>query len=90
MDFKKLVDSTVRKEAFEELVMLGKYYKSVGDISKMKETTFKLECLVNKNANERNGKTIRPKEIILKPEERILATTDTSDDAVSVGSSDNN
>jgi hypothetical protein len=56
----------------------------------MKETTIKLEFLVNKNANEQNGKLIRSKENVLTNKERILATTDTLDDAVSVGSTNDN
>jgi hypothetical protein len=43
----------VQKEDFKELVILGKYYKSIGNMEKMLATTASLEAIIEKNVKAR-------------------------------------
>jgi hypothetical protein len=85
--FQKMLDSTVQKEAFEELVVLWKYFKSIGNTEKMLATTASLENLANKNLKAReehvtidSTKTtnVVSDVIILTSDDRISAATDDS------------
>jgi hypothetical protein len=48
-DFTKLVDSTLRKEAFDELIGLAKYYRSIGDREMAESTNKELQELIAAN-----------------------------------------
>jgi hypothetical protein len=79
-EIKKLVDSTVWKEKFEELVMVGKYYMKMGNIFKAEKTTAALEVLVKQNLHNRDGTSKCPAEVyvVAKTEEHILSATGSS------------
>jgi hypothetical protein len=90
--FQKMLESTVRKEAFEELVVLGKYYKSIGNVEKMLATTAHLESLVEKNVKAReedlitiiHKKNAVPEVIILPDEDPVSSATSISSTTESV------
>jgi hypothetical protein len=52
-DINKLVESTIRKEEFTELIALGKYYRSVGDIEGMRQNDVELKRVVEENRRAR-------------------------------------
>jgi hypothetical protein len=54
-DIKQLVDSTIRKEAFQELIALGKYYRSIGDNENAMMNHKALQDLVDENRQARQA-----------------------------------
>jgi hypothetical protein len=54
-DIKQLVDSTIRKEAFQELIVLGKYYRSIGDNENAMLNHKALQDLVKENQQARQA-----------------------------------
>jgi hypothetical protein len=59
-DFKKLVESQVQKEAFQEALALGKYYRIIGDTEKMLENKKVLQKLVKEHRTRRETPTVTP------------------------------
>jgi hypothetical protein len=94
--FKKMLESAAQKEAFGELVLLGKYYKSIGNIEKMLATTALLEALIEKNfkareediidaAKTNTNTNVVPEVIVLPNKEPVSsATANSSVDTVEV------
>jgi hypothetical protein len=52
-EINKLVDSSIRKEAFLELIMLGKYYRSIGDTEATILNDIELKKVVEENRKTR-------------------------------------
>jgi hypothetical protein len=77
LDFNKLVESSIRKEAFDELLALGKYYQSTGDTENMKLNDLAIKDLVkdHKKARETTITTIATKIPILVPVLEALAAS---------------
>jgi hypothetical protein len=63
VDLNKLVESQIRKEAFNEALALGKYYRMIGDTEKVLENDKTLQELVKAHRTAREVGTVTPSTI---------------------------
>jgi hypothetical protein len=59
-DFNKLVESQIRKEAFQEALAFGKYYRMIGDREKLLENEKALQEVVKEHRSKRDTPTVTP------------------------------
>jgi hypothetical protein len=87
-DMNKLVESTIRKEAFQELMAMGKYYRSIGDTENSIMNHKALQELVKQNQLARQTTTQPTVPIVIStpPEVEVLSSDITPPDDSSVSS----